>query len=140
MTLKEEKEYSMIKDSLQYDEERSRWKADIPCQTDLSELHNNKAQVLGCLYSQEKRLRKNKKHADLYQSQIQDMLARNVCRPLSERKYKSYVGSKYFIAHHEILKPESKSTPCRIVFNSSPVVRNLKDSVSTIVTLRVLRC
>ena len=30
-----------------------------------------------------------------------------------------YSGPKFYISHHEVLKPESKSTPCRIVLNSS---------------------
>ena len=30
-----------------------------------------------------------------------------------------YTRPKFYISHHEVLKPESKSTPCRIVFNSS---------------------
>ena len=25
----------------------------------------------------------------------------------------------YYVSHHEVLKPESPSTPCRIIFNSS---------------------
>ena len=50
---------------------------------------------------------------------MKDMLNRGVCRLLSDQEMKAYNGPKYYIAHHEIIKPESKSTPCRIVFNSS---------------------
>ena len=28
-------------------------------------------------------------------------------------------GRVHYICHHEVIKPDSASTPCRIVFNSS---------------------
>ena len=50
---------------------------------------------------------------------MDDMLNRKVCRLLSNEEVKTYTGPKYYIAHHKVIKKESKSTPCRIVFNSS---------------------
>ena len=47
------------------------------------------------------------------------MLDKYVCRPISQVEHDLYNGPKYFITHHGIKKPESKSTPYRIVFNSS---------------------
>ena len=55
----------------------------------------------------------------IYQSQMRDMVDRGVIRKLAEREIREYKGPKYYISHHEILKPSSVSTPCRIVFNSS---------------------
>ena len=37
----------------------------------------------------------------------------------SEDEQRSYDGPIHYIGHHEVLKPDSKSKPCRIVFNSS---------------------
>ena len=62
---------------------------------------------------------KNPKIAGVYQDQIIDMKSRNVCRKVTEEEIREYSGPVYYIAHHEVWKPESKSTPCRIVFNVS---------------------
>ena len=119
MTLEEEREYKQIEEGLIFNESKSRWIARYPCKKDLSELVDNKAAALGALYSLERRLEKNNEHAQLYKSQMDDMLNRKACRLLSNEEVKTYTGPKYYIAHHEVIKKESKSTPCRIVFNSS---------------------
>ena len=58
-------------------------------------------------------------HTLVYQKQIQDMVDREVARKLTLKELKEYKGPIYYISHHEFLKPDSKSTPVRIVFNSS---------------------
>ena len=47
------------------------------------------------------------------------MVKRGVACKLSDEEIQSYDGPIHYIAHHAVLKPDSKSTPCRIVFNSS---------------------
>ena len=42
-------------------------------------------------------------------------------RKLSKQEFEGYRGSVHYISHHEVLRPESKSTTVRIVFNSSAV-------------------
>ena len=71
------------------------------------------------LISTEKRLAKNATHAEVYQKQIEDMVDREVARKLTLKELKEYKGPIHYISHHEVLKPESKSTPVRIVFNSN---------------------
>ena len=41
-----------------------------------------------------------------------------VCK-LSDVEIKDYKGPVHYVCHHEVLRPEKKSTPIRIVFNSS---------------------
>lgn len=74
---------------------------------------------MGMLISTEKRLAKNPEHAKVYQTQVEDMIHRSVARKLTSKELDEYSGPVHYISHHEVLKPESKSTPVRIVFNSS---------------------
>ena len=41
------------------------------------------------------------------------------CRKLTEEEDESYKGPVHYIPHHAVVRPEKKSTPVRIVFNSS---------------------
>ena len=67
----------------------------------------------------EKRLKRDPLYEKSYCGQIQDMLSRNVARKLIENEIAHYNGPIHYIAHHAIFKPTSKTTPVRIVFNSS---------------------
>ena len=119
MTIKEEKEFNLINDKLHFDKEAKKWTAGLPWIKDPNELPNNKTAAIGALISCEKRLKKNIQHATSYNEQIQDMLNRSVAREISQKELDEYKGPKYYIPHHDVLKPDSKSTPLRIVFNSS---------------------
>ncbi|XP_057308008.1 uncharacterized protein LOC130645900 [Hydractinia symbiolongicarpus] len=119
MTLKEEREYRLIEDNLKYDETEKRWEAAYLWIKDPHELPNNRSVVLARLQSTEKRLLKNLEHVDTYNRQIQDMIKRGASRIVSTEELNQYRGPIHYISHHAVLKPDSKSTPCRIVFNSS---------------------
>ena len=57
-------------------------------------------------------------HAKTYQSQIDDMIERGVAKKMSKEDL-DYDRPVHYISHHEVLKQDSASTPCRIVFNAS---------------------
>ena len=54
------------------------------------------------------------KHAEIYNQQIQDMVNQSVACKLTEEELKTYRGPFHYISHHEVLKPDSKTTPVRI--------------------------
>ena len=62
---------------------------------------------------------KNPASAKEYDKQITEMAELNFARKLSEDEVRNHQGPVHYIAHHEVFTPEKKSTPVRIVFNSS---------------------
>ena len=50
---------------------------------------------------------------------MQDLLDKKVSRKVATEELQSWNGAKFYIAHHGVMKPGSKSTPCRLVFDSS---------------------
>ncbi|XP_056010774.1 uncharacterized protein LOC130051848 [Ostrea edulis] len=72
------------------------------------------------LRSTERRLeRAGPDYSKAYGDQIMDMVERSVARKLTDEEMDTYDGPIHYIPHHEVLKPNSKSTPVRIVFDSS---------------------
>ncbi|XP_068696785.1 uncharacterized protein [Montipora foliosa] len=118
-SIKEERELELIDKNLEYDYQDGRWIAEYPWIKNPSALPDNRRVAVATLISTEKRLLKNPQHAKIYDMQIKDMVARDVARKLSKEELNSYKGPIHYISHHEVLKPDSKSTPVKIVFNSS---------------------
>ena len=118
-SIKEERELELIDKNLEYDYQDGRWIAEYSWIKNPSALPDNRRVAVATLISTEKRLLKNPQPAKIYDMQIKDMVARDVARKLSKEELNSYKGPIHYISHHEVLKPDSKSTPVRIVFNSS---------------------
>ena len=104
---------------MKFDAQDSRWLAEYPWIKDPADLPDNRRVALAMLNSTERRLGKNTQHATVYDNQVQDMVQRGVARKLTKEELNNYKGPIHYISHHEVLKPDSKSTPVRIVFNSS---------------------
>ena len=116
-TLQQERELSLIEEGLCLQDDK--WTAKYPWIRHPKELPNNYTAAFAMLKSTERRLKKNANHMELYKQQIQDMLDRGVAMKILRDELQSYEGPVYYLSHHEVLKPDSISTPCRIVFNSS---------------------
>jgi len=118
-TFEEEQELDLIQQNLRYDSEKQCWFTKYPWIVNPESLPDNYSQALAMLKSTESRLLKNKEAARLYQEQIQDMIDRGVCRKLSEEEILIWIGAIFYICHLSVSNPKSKSTPNRIVFDSS---------------------
>lgn len=120
VNLEEEKELALIEKGLTYDDEQKCWIASYPWIKDPNLLKNNIKVAIARLRTTENRLRGlDVAYSVNYQKEIEDMVRRKVARKLSYREIREYDGPVHYIHHHEVLKPESSSTPMRIVFNSS---------------------
>ena len=120
LTLLEESELKMISENLSYDHSLKRWIFTYPWIKDPKLLPNNKNIAIAKLKATERRLsRLPKEYSAMYVDCMNDMVKRGVAREISNDDLSSYQGPQFYISHHEIIKPQSLSTPCRIVFNSS---------------------
>ena len=120
----ERKEAKIIEDSCRKVD--NQWLIPYPWKRDPRELPNNKAQAFKKLEATERRLLKNPEHAKAYDLQMVEMNQLQFARKLTEEETRRHTGPVHYISHHEVLRPESKSTPLRIVFNSSAVFQGHK--------------
>ena len=97
----------------------NQWQISYPWKSDPSTLPDNRSQAERKLESTERRLANNPEHAKAYDNQMKEMTELNFSRKLSGVELKSYKGPVHYIAHHAVIRPDKKSTPIRIVFNSS---------------------
>ncbi|XP_043208348.1 uncharacterized protein LOC122373955 isoform X1 [Amphibalanus amphitrite] len=119
-SLQEERELRLIKDGLVYDHKRGKFTAHYPWIRDPNELPNNVTIAEARMRATERRLLKmGNDHAKAYDAQIRDMVARGVARKLSREEMLHFEGPIHYLCHHEVVKPDSVSTPLRIVFNAS---------------------
>ena len=99
----------------------SQWVAPYPWKKDPILLPNTKSLAMKRLESTEKRLKKNPELAAAYDKQMKEMSDMNFSRKLWKEELEKYTGPVHYIPHHAVIRPERKSTPVRIVFNSSSV-------------------
>ena len=113
----EREESEVIKNSCQ--KVGKQWLIPYPWKKNPNQLPDNKAIAEKRLEATERRLQKNPEHAVAYNKQMEEMCQMKFARKLSEEEMKSYRGPVHYISHHGVVRPENKSTPLRIVFNSS---------------------
>lgn len=113
----ERKEAKVIEDSCIL--RNNQWTISYPWKRDPTALPNNKNLAMRRLESTERRLKRNPEHANAYCKQMEEMQELKFARKLTNEEVKSYKGPVHYIPHHAVVRPENKSTPVRIVFNSS---------------------
>ena len=118
-SFQEEAELKLIRDGLRYDEDNKCWISRYPWKFDPKTLPDNKSATMGTLRSLERRLQKNETLAQTYHEQVLDMVSRGAARKVTPDELVTYKGPTFYISHLGVPNPKSKSTPYRIVFNSS---------------------
>jgi hypothetical protein len=99
--------------------QNGKWTMKYPWKRNPQSLPNNYPQVIKKLETTERRLANQPKYASSYDEQIKEMENLGFARKLTENEIKEWKGPVHYISHHAVLRPEKKSTPVRIVFNSS---------------------
>ena len=115
MSIMEEKEGTLIESKLKFQADKGRFIAELPWIRHPSELPENFNYAYAMLLSTEKQLSKNEEHANLHNRQILDLLQRKAARKVTKEELHNYKGPKFFIAHSGVMKPDSDSTPYRVV-------------------------
>ena len=90
-----------------------------PWKRDPAQLPDNQVQVQKKLEITEAQLIKQPETGKAYDDQMKDMEDRGFSRNLSDKEVAEWKGPVHYVSHHAVVRPEKKSTPVRIVFNSS---------------------
>ena len=132
LTQVEREEGKIIEDSCK--KSGNQWIIPYPWKRDPSLLPDNRQQAVKrleaterqlsrnpvkCLEATERQLSRNPEHAEAYKQQMKEMEQMNFARKISPEEETKYQGPVHYISHRAVLKPEKKSTPVRIVYNSS---------------------
>ena len=112
----ERREVKVIEDSCM--KIGNQWLIPYPWKRDPKELPTNEVQAKKKLETTEHRLSKTPEHAAAYDKQMIEMSEMKFARKLTKQELEKYKGPVHYISHHEVVRPE-KTTPIRIVFNSS---------------------
>ena len=104
----------------------NQWMIPYPWKRDPKDLPDNKSQAMKRLESTERRLLKNPLQAAAYNDKMTEMEDMSFSSKLSEQEINDYKRPVHYISHHAVLRPESTSTPVRIVFNSSATYQGHK--------------
>ena len=120
MSLKEEEEYDTMMSNIHFETATGRFMTKYPWNEKRQFLKYNEAMAFAVMKSTERQLRKKgDEYRQMYSDQISDMLDRGAARRVTEEELRNFPGQKYFLTHLAVLKEGSKTTPLRIVFNSS---------------------
>ena len=117
LSAQEREELKLIEESCQL--EGNKWIMKYPWKRCPSILPNNYFQVWKKLESLERHLMKDRENSSTYNNQIQEMETMQFARKLSPKELTDWKGPIHYFSYHAVIPPEKKSTPVRIVFNSS---------------------
>jgi hypothetical protein len=132
LTFKEDQEYQIILEGLEFSKERGRWRATYPFHIPPTTLKDNYGQVFKYTLAQEKRLAKQGRTEE-FNAEFYKTVERGVFREITKEEMAAWDGPVNYISMVEAFKEGPHSTtPLRICMNSSlkqpyPVSLSLND-------------
>jgi hypothetical protein len=117
MSPQERAEMKLIEESCSLED--NKWTVKYPWKKDSKELPDNYTQVVKRMETTERRLRSKPGHVESYNNQIKEMKDKKFSRKLTKKEMEEWDAPVHYISHHAVSRPENRSTPLRIVFNSS---------------------
>ena len=123
MSLREQHEYRIMEQNVTYDDVEKVFRVKYPFLEDPSILSNNVRQAVKIAEREERKL--NKEHLmDEFNEEFEKMISHGALVELSPDRMESWAGPVHYVSLQHVLKPESTTTPLRIVTNSSLSDRN----------------
>ena len=108
-----------VEDLMTYDAVQKKISVSYPWTEDIKKLTDNIGQAISFQKSCEKRLLKNPALLEAYNSELRKFIDRGAIVPLTQEEIDAYDGPVSYVAHHDVHKPDSSTTPLRVVTNTS---------------------
>ena len=117
-----------MEDLMKYDERSQRVSVTYPWTEDVCKLKDNIGQAIAYQSSFERKLIRDKPLLEAYNLELQKAMDRGAIVRLTEEDLQNYSGPVSYVAHHGVHKPDSTTTPLRVVTNTS--LKNVKAGLS----------
>ena len=116
-------EDGIINDSIEYMPDKKRYKVSYPYTKEIHLLLPNKEIAMTRALTLEEKLKKSPVDLESANKILADSFDRGVFRYLSEEEMEAWTGPVHYLSIDRVHK-ESKSTPCRLTFDSSQPDKN----------------
>ena len=117
-----------LEDLMEYDADSRKVTVSYPWTEDIRKLTDNIGQAIAFQKSCEKRLLRDPVLLEAYNAELRKAIDRGAIVRLTERELQEYDGPISYVAHHDVHKPDSTTTPLRVVTNTS--LRNVNAGLS----------
>ena len=108
-----------VEDQIEHDVENCKVKVKYPWTEDIYKLTDNVHQAIRVQSSVEKRLLRDENLLSAYNMEFKKFVSRGAISKLSQHDMDSYDGPVSYVTHLPVFKPDSTTTPLRIVTNTS---------------------
>jgi len=115
-----------MEDQIRYDETDRSVMITYPWTEDVYRLTDNLQQAIRMQYGVERRLCRDPKLLKAYNDEFRKFVERNAISLMTQDEMDNYSGPVSYVTHLPVFKPESTTTPLRVVTNTSFVNANAK--------------